>query len=63
MNEQIVQWIIIGITVAFIAIEKARKLLGNNPGKYGERIATLEKGQEEIENRLERIENKLNGVR
>lgn len=63
MNEQIVQWVIIGITVAFVAIEKARKLFGNNPGKYGERIASLEKGQEEIENRLERIEDKVNGIR
>ncbi len=63
MDQQAFQWIIIGITVAFIALEKAKKLFvkGNNPG-YGERIAALEKGQENIEDRLERIENKVNGV-
>lgn len=31
----------------------------DNPG-HGERIATLEKGQENIEERLDRIEDKLN---
>jgi hypothetical protein len=31
----------------------------SNPG-YGERIATLEKGQEDIEKRLDRIEGILN---
>ena len=63
MDQQILQWVIIGITVAFIALEKAKKLSnrGNNPG-YGERIAALEKGQENIEDRLERIEKKVNGV-
>lgn len=63
MDQQILQWVIIGITVAFIALEKAKKLFnkGSNPG-YGERIAALEKGQENIEDRLERIENKVNGV-
>ena len=35
----------------------------NNPGNYGERIAKLEKGQEDIEDRLERLEDKINGMK
>ena len=37
----------------------------NNPhpcAENGQRIASLEKGQDEIENRLKRIENKLDGI-
>lgn len=63
MESQIYQWIVLGIVVAFIAIEKAKKLFSNksNPG-YGERIASLESSMKDIERRLERIEDKLNGM-
>lgn len=60
MEQQAYQWIVIGILVMVYALEKAIKLLSNNPKKYGERIATLEKGQELIEERLGKIEGKLN---
>jgi len=62
-QQQIFQWIIIGIAVAFVAFERAKKLFGksNNPG-YGERIARLEEQMEDTERRLERIEGKLNGL-
>lgn len=40
--------------------------LSNNPhpcAKHGERLAGLEKGQELIEERLDRIEDKVNGLK
>lgn len=39
--------------------DSKHKTSSNNP-KYGERIAALEKGQENIEERLDRIEDKIN---
>ena len=63
MDQQALQWIIIGITVAFIAIEKASKLFKNNPGKYGERIATLEEAVRTIKEDVDRIEKKVNGLK
>lgn len=61
---QVWQWVTLGILVAFVAFDKAKKWFksSDNPG-YGERIAKLEKGQEEIEGRLERIESGINGLR
>lgn len=47
------------------AVVMALKIIAgrkNNPG-HGERIAALEKGQEEIERRLEKIEKQLNEVK
>ena len=77
MTQQVIQWVIIAVVVlaqavltALKIIEKrnnsAQKELGNNPhpcAKHGERLATLEEGMENIEKRLDRIENKLNGTR
>lgn len=42
-------------------IASALKIIAkkNNPN-YGERIATLEKGQEGIEDRLDKLEKKIN---
>jgi len=59
MDQQALQWIIIGVTVAFIAFEKAMKLLKNNPKNYGERIATLEKAVEIIEGDIKEIKDKM----
>jgi len=74
--EQIGQWILIGILVAFQAFDKAKrwfaskdegKSLGltNNPhpcAEHGERLATLEEAVREIKRDLEYIRNKLNGI-
>jgi len=49
--------IILSLVQIVFLLVKTRK---NNPGKYGERISALEKGQREIERRLEKIEGKLN---
>lgn len=53
--------IILSLVQIILLLVKNRKA-SNNPGKYGERIAALEKGQGYIEARLERIEQKLNGI-
>jgi len=42
-----------------IPLIKRNKNKNNNPRKQGERIAKLEKGQENIEGRLDKIEDKL----
>jgi len=63
VDQQILQWIIIGITVAFVALEKASKLLKSNPGKYGERIATLEEAVKTIKEDIDHINRKLNGMK
>lgn len=50
--------IILSLVQIVFLLVKAKKI--DNPGKYGERIAALEKGQGEIERRLEKIEEKMN---
>ena len=64
MENQIGQWVIIGIVVAFVAFEKAKKFFGksNNPG-YGERTGRLEERMKDVERRLGNIERKLNGMK
>jgi len=51
-----------------VAIVLALKLVSSrnkkgNPDNYGERIARLEEGQKDIERRMNRIEDKINGMR
>jgi len=46
-----------------VALEKAKKLFKNNPGKYGERIATLEEAVRTIKEDIDRIEKKVNGLK
>ena len=45
--------------VAFIAIEKAQKLLNRNPGKFGERIARLETDMKNVKEDINEIKNGL----
>jgi hypothetical protein len=40
--------------VLVLRLSQGRANKKNNPGKYGERIATLEKGQEELEKNNEK---------
>jgi hypothetical protein len=63
MSDAKILWLIF-LTILTLAngIYLALKIIAakkSNPG-YGERIATLEKGQKDIEGRLDRIENKMN---
>ena len=60
MEEQIGQWILIGIMVAFVAYDKAKKLFSNNPKGYGERIATLETNMKNVKEDIKEIKAKLN---
>lgn len=60
MTEQIGQWILIGIMVAFIAFDKAKKLFSNNPKGFGERIASLETDMKNVKEDIKEINRKLN---
>lgn len=82
----ILQWVILGIVVAFMAFDKAGKWFAGKNGKgaktqtaykfnphppgasptcqqHGERLAKVEEAVENIEKKIDRIENKLNGTR
>lgn len=59
-SQTIGQWIAIGIVVAFIALEKAKKLFSNNPKGHGERIATLEQAVKDIREDIREIKRKQN---
>lgn len=56
-------WILI-LTVATLAngiVTLIKKK--NNPGNYGERIATLEEAVRDLKEDIKRIEGKVNGMR
>ena len=57
-------WLIILtlVQIIFLLVKNKKEKAPNNPGKYGERIAALEKGQKNIEGRLRRIDGILNGT-
>lgn len=62
---QIIQWVIIGVVLAIVTIDKARgawkRRSNGNPG-YGERIATLEEAMQHVEDDIKQIKRKLNIV-
>jgi len=45
-----------------ISDRNGKKQIGN-PDNYGERIARLEEGQKDIERRMDRLEDKINGMK
>lgn len=57
-QREIMQWVILGIIVAFIALERAAKFYhkknSKNPG-HGERIATLEEAVDTMKSDIEKI--------
>lgn len=67
------QWIAIGIMVAFMAIEKALKIVNkknnkpsNNPypcQRHGEDISEMKADIRNLRDDVNRIENKLNGMK
>jgi len=62
MTEQITQWILIGVLIAFQAFEKAKKLFknsSNNPGNHGERIASLETDMKNVKEDIAEIKKLL----
>jgi len=71
MEDKIMQWIILGIVVAFIAIEKARKLFNkpkakgnpNNHTKIIGRLVALEVEVKNIKEDIKEIKRKLNGLK
>jgi len=74
MEQQIGQWILIGILITITAFDKVRKRfkgnsnkseVGDNPNpcaSHGERLATLEEAVGNIERTLVRLERKINGL-
>jgi len=69
--QQIYQWVVLGIVVAFIAIEKAYKLFNkpkakNNPNSYIKiigRLVALEVEVKNIKEDIKEIKRKLNGLK
>ena len=51
---------IIALTQALVLVLRLSQGKKNNPGKYGERIATLEEAVENIKEDIRKIEDKLN---